>query len=48
MRLDAKFIRASIAAVENHDAPSDQPATSGGSKSCCPIFASGLNALFNG
>ena len=37
----AKFIRASIAAVENHAAPRSQPATSGGSNSCWPMFDSG-------
>src|SRR5258705_8093802 len=39
--VDAKFMRASIMPVENHPAPSVQPATSGGSKSCWPMLTRG-------
>src|SRR6185436_9261442 len=42
--VDAKFIRASILPVENHNWPRSQPATSGGSNSCCPMFTSGVSA----
>src|SRR5688572_8386215 len=41
----AKFMRASIAPVENQSGPSDQPATSGGSNSVWPMLASGVLAL---
>src|SRR6185369_1285688 len=34
---DAKFIRDSIAPLVNHACPRSQPATSGGSNSCCPM-----------
>src|SRR3954470_7566845 len=40
---EAKFIRASIAPVENQDCPRSHPATSGGSKSACPILLSGAS-----
>ena len=43
----AKFIRASIAPLENHAGPRSQPATSGGSKSCCPMLISGFSASFD-
>src|SRR4051794_13056678 len=42
----AKFIRVSIAPLENHDGPRSQPATSGGSNNCCPMFAIGVSASF--
>ena len=42
----AKFIRASIAPVENQLWPRSQPETSGGSNSCCPMLVSGVSALF--
>ncbi len=40
----AKFMRASIAPVENQPAPSSQPLTSGGSNSVCPMAVSGPRA----
>ena len=42
----AKFIRSSMAPVETQPRPTAQPATSGGSKSCCPMFDSGESAEF--
>ena len=41
----AKFIRESMPPVENHPGPSSQPATSGGSKSCCPMLIRGVSVL---
>ena len=43
--VDAKFMRVSMAPVENQSRPSDHPATSGGSKSCCPMLTSGDSVL---
>ena len=43
--VDAKFIRASIAPVENQPRPRSQPLTSGGSNSVCPMLVSGVRAV---
>src|SRR4051812_2203156 len=43
-RAEAKFMRASIALVENHVCPASQPLTSGGSNSTCPMLDSGVSA----
>src|ERR1019366_6692898 len=43
--VEAKFIRASIAPVENQLWPSTHPATFGGSSSSYPMLMSGANVL---
>src|SRR5689334_4450053 len=43
--VDAKFMRASIAPVENQLCPSTQPATFGGSYSSCPMLIIGDSAV---
>src|SRR5437016_1806256 len=41
-----KFIRASMAPLENHDGPRSHPDTSGGSNRFCPMFDKGVSASF--
>jgi len=42
----AKFMRASIDPLVNQLSPSDQPATFGGSKSCCSIVTIGFSGTY--